>query len=246
MLNKEFRDTLKRLGECFFILVGVPLGYFWDRIIVKSGWEFWAIFKGVLTALVFLYAAYAGATIFMAEKRDQAFEYLFSLPLSRTRILASKIFPRLGFLVVLYAGLTVLSKSRFFSSIGLVLAFVFLLAVFLSLAVDSVVIGVLGILLLLGLYYCLPPTLSFIAWKLHVIPSLTSVPYLQPQLELLSAVVLLLPFGAAFWKVYNRLDARPMNLQMKPYYLISLPSFLVVISLIMLFYGSYLAMMNKS
>ena len=242
MLNKEFRDTLKRLGECFFILVGVPLGYFWDRVIVKSGWEFWAIFKGVLTALVFLYAAYAGATIFMAEKRDQAFEYLFSLPVSRTRILASKILPRLGCLVVLYAGLTVLSKSRFFSSLGLVLAFIFLLAVFLSLAVDSVVIGVLGILLLLGLYYCLPPTLSFIAWKLHVIPSLTSPPMI---LKLLSAVILLLPFGAAFWKVYNRLDARPMNLQMRPYYLISLPSLLVVISLIMVFFGRYLAMMGK-
>jgi ABC-type transport system involved in multi-copper enzyme maturation permease subunit len=243
MLNKEFRDTLKRLGECFFILVGVPLGYFWDRVIVKSGWEFWAIFKGVLVALVFVFAAYAGATIFWAEKRDQAFEYLFSLPVSRTRILASKILPRLGFLVVLYAGLTVLSKSPFFSSVGLMISFIFLLAVFLSLAIDSVVIGLLGILLLLGLYYCMPPTLSFIAWKLHVLPSLTSSLLVM---QLLSAIILLLPFGAAFWKVYGRLDARPMNLQMTPYYLISLPSLLVIISLIMVFMGRYQAMMNKS
>lgn len=109
-----------------------------------------------------------------------------------------------------------------------------------------ILVGVLGILLLLGLYYCMQPTLSFMAWKLHVIPSLTSVHSLQPQLAFLSAVIVLLPFGAAFWKVYSRLDARPINLQMKPYYLISLPSLLVVISLIMLFYGSYLAMMNKS
>ena len=61
-------------------------------------------------------------------------------------------------------------------------------------------------------------------------------------MKFLSAVILLLPFGAAFWKVYGRLDARPMNLQMKPYYLISLPSLLVVISLIMVFF----AMMDKS
>jgi hypothetical protein len=239
MLNKEFRDTLRRLGECFFILVGVPLGYLWDRVIVKFGWDFWTIFKGVLVVLVFVYAAYAGATIFWAEKRDQAFDYLFSLPVSRTRILASKILPRVGCLVVLYAGLTILSKSPFFSSVGLALAFIFLLAVFLSLAIDSVVIGILGVLLLLGLYNFTPPTFSYLAWKLHLIPSPTSS---LPVMQLLSAIILLLPFGAAFWKVYSRLDARPMNLQMKPYYLISLPSLLVVISLIMVFF----AMMEKT
>jgi len=243
MLNKEFRDTLRRLGECLFILIGVPLGYLWDRVIVKFGWDFWAIFKGVLVALVFVFAAYAGATIFWAEKRDQAFEYLFSLPVSRTRILASKILPRLGCLVVLYAGLTVLSKSPSLSLTGLMLAFIFLLAVFLSLAVDSVIIGFLGILLLVGLYNFTPPTFSFVAWKLHLIPSLTDY---STIMKFLSAVILLLPFGAAFWKVFRRLDARPMNLQMKPYYLISLPSLLVVVSLIMVFFGRYLAMMKKT
>jgi ABC-type Na+ efflux pump permease subunit len=242
MLNKEFRDTLKRLGECFFILIGVPLGYLWDRVLVKFGWDLWSIFKGVLVALIFVYAAYAGATIFWAEKKDQAFEYLFSLPVSRTRILASKILPRLGGLLVLYAVLTILSKSPFFSPVGLMLVFIFLVGVFLSLAIDSAVIGLLGILLLLGLYYFTHPTFSFIAWSLHLIPSLTSSLMIMQSL---SALILLLPFGIAFWIVYRRLDAKPLKLQMKPYYLISLPSLLVVISLIMVFFGRYLAMMGK-
>lgn len=242
MLIKEFRDTFKRLGECFFILVGVPLGYLWDRVIVKFGWDFWSIFKGVMVALVFVFAAYAGATIFWAEKKDQAFEYLFSLPVSRTRILAGKILPRLGCLVALYAGLTVLSKSPFFSSVGLMLGFIFLLAVFLSLAIDSVVIGFLGILLLLGLHYFTSPTFSFMAWKLHLIPSLT---HYATIMNFLSAVIILLPFGAAFWQVYRGLDAKPMNLQMKAYYLICLPSLLVIVSLIMVFFGRYIDMMKR-
>jgi ABC-type Na+ efflux pump permease subunit len=242
MLNKEFRDTLKRLGECFFILIGVPLGYLWDRVFVKFGWDLWSILEGVLVALIFVYAAYAGATIFWAEKKEQAFEYLFSLPVSRTRILASKILPRLGCLVVLYAMLTILGKNPFFSPVGLSLAFIFLVGVFLSLAIDSAVIGLLGILLLYGLYYFTHPTFSFIAWNLHLIPSLTSSFMIMRSL---SALILLLPFGIAFWIVYRRLDARPLNLQMKPYYLISLPSLLVVISLIMVFFGRYLAIMGK-
>jgi ABC-type Na+ efflux pump permease subunit len=243
MLIKEFRDSLKRLGESLFILIGVPLGYLWDRVVVKFGWDFWSILNAVLVILIFVYAAYAGITIFWAEKRDQAFEYLLSLPVSRTRILASKILPRLGCLVVLYSALTILSKSPFFSPVGLMLAFIFLVGVFISFAIDSVVIGLLGILLLLGLYYFTQPTFSFIAWNLHLIPSLTSS---LTIIRLLSALILLLPFGIAFWKVYSRLDAKPLNLQMKPYYLISLPSFLAFISLIMMFFGKYLAMLKKN
>jgi ABC-type Na+ efflux pump permease subunit len=243
MLNKEFRDTLKRLGECFFILIGVPLGYLWDRVVVIFGWDFWSIFKGVLVAFIFVFAAYSGATIFLAEKKDRAFEYLFSLPVSRTRILATKLLPRLGCLLLLYAVLTMLSKSPFFSPVGLMLAFIFSVGVFLSFAIDSVVIGLLGILLLSGLYYFTQPTFSFIAWNLHLIPSLnSSLMIIRP----LSAIILLLPFGIAFWKVYGHLDAKPLNLQMKPYYLISLPSLLVLISLIMMFYGKYFAILRKN
>jgi ABC-type Na+ efflux pump permease subunit len=243
MLNKEFRDTLKRLGECLFILIGVPLGYLWDRVVVRFGWDFWSIFKGVLVAFIFVYAAYSGATIFLAEKKDRAFEYLFSLPVSRTRILATKLLPRLGCLLLLYAVLTILSKSPFFSSVLLMLAFIFSVGVFLSFAIDSVVIGLLGIVLLSGLYYFMMPTFSFIAWKLHLIPFLTSSLMIMKSL---SAIILLLPFGIAFWQVYSRLDAKPLNLQMKRYYLVSLPSLLVLISLIMMFYGKYIAMLQKN
>jgi ABC-type transport system involved in multi-copper enzyme maturation permease subunit len=243
MLNKEFRDTLKRLGECFFILIGVPLGYLWDRIVVRFRWDFWSIFNAVFVAFIFVYAAYSGATIFLAEKKDRAFEYLFSLPVSRTRILATKLLPRLGSLLVLYAVLTILSKRSFFSSVGLMLAFIFSVGVFLSLAIDSVVIGLLGILLLSGLYYFMLPTFSFMAWKLHLIPSLISS---RMIILPLCVIILLLPFGIAFWQVYSHLDSRPLNLQMKRYYLISLPSLLVLISLIMMFYGKYVAMLQRN
>jgi len=242
MLRKETSDALKRLGECFFILIGVPLGYLWDRLIVKFGWDFMSIMQGVLIALVFVYAAYAGATIFWGEKKDQAFEYLFSLPVSRNRILACKILPRLGCLAVLYTGLAILTKAPFFSLVGLMLLFIFFISAFLSLVIESVVVGLLGILLLVGLYFFTHPTLSFIAWKLHLIPSLTSSGAI---IQLLSALILLLPFGVAFWVVVQRLDARPLNLQLKRYYFISLPSFLMILLMIMMFYGDFLATMRK-
>jgi ABC-type Na+ efflux pump permease subunit len=242
MLRKESRDALKRFVECLFILIGVPLAYLWDRFVVKFGWDFLSLFRGVLAALVFIFAAYAGATIFWGEKKDQAFEYLLSLPVSRARIIASKILPRFGLLVGLYAVLAILTQTPFLSLSGIMLAFIFFISVFLSLIIESVVVGLLGILLLFGLYYFSLHTFSFIAWKLHLISSLASSGLL---IQLLSAIILLLPFGAAFLVSVHRLDAKPLSLQVKPYYLISLPALLVILFLIMMFYGDFLASVRR-
>jgi hypothetical protein len=143
---------------------------------------------------------------------------------------------------VLYFGLAILTKAPFFSVAGLIVLFIFFISAFLSLVIESVVLGLLGILLLVGLYFFTHPTFSFIAWKLHLIPSLTSSGTI---IRLLSALILLLPFGVASWVVVHRLDARPLSLQLKPYYFISLPSFLIILLTIMMFYGDFLATMRK-
>jgi hypothetical protein len=122
------------------------------------------------------------------------------------------------------------------------LAFIFLISLFLSLAIESVVVGLLGILILSGLHSLTWPTFAFIAWKLGLISSLTSSAMI---ILLVSALILLCPFGIAFWIVVQRLDAKPLKLQLRPYYLISLPSLLVIISIIMKFYGDYLTMSRK-
>jgi len=242
MLNKEFLDTLKRLAECCFILIAIPLSYVGDRFFVKYGWKFSDIFTGVYVAIVFVYAAYSGVTIFQAEKKDRAFEYVLSIPVSKLKILKSKILPRILSLTFLYLLLIILTDNRSTSIYeGLFIYYIFFISLFLSFTIDSVIIGFLGISLLFGLYFFSAQSISYIAWKIHLIPSIYSGRLLT---QIISALLLLTPFGIAFWKIYKNLDAKPLKLQLKPYYTISLPSLLIFLILILKFYRDYLMQMR--
>jgi hypothetical protein len=52
--------------------------------------------------------------------------------------------------------------------------------------------------------------------------------------QLVSAAVLLVPFGIAFWLTFKKMDVRPIKLQMRTYYSITLPTLFVLFSLIVL------------
>jgi ABC-type transport system involved in multi-copper enzyme maturation permease subunit len=237
MLRKEFRDALHRLLECLVLLVAVPLGYFWDRAIVHYGWRFADIVPAVFTATIFLFAVYAGISLFSSEKKDRALEYLLSLPVSRSKIVLAKIIPRLSILVGLWGGFAFLAGQDWNWITLVFLLFLFFVAASLSIAIDSAVIGVIGVLLLFAAFDLSSSTLTFIAWKLSLISSIHMV-----WIGWTAAGVLILgPFAAAFLLVIRNLQAMPLRLQMRPYYRLALPSFLAVIFLILKFFGAYLA-----
>lgn len=237
MLRKEFRDALRRLAECMVLLVAVPLGYIWDRAIVHFGWHFADIWSAVFAVTVFVFAAYAGASLFFSEKKDRALEYLLSLPVSRSKIVLAKIGPRLAILVGLWCAFSLFAGRAWNLGLIVLLLFLFFVAASLSIAIDSVVIGFLGVFLLFATFYLSASTLTFIAWKLGLISSISSV-----WIGWIAAGVLILgPFAAAFLLVIRNLQAMPLRLQMRPYYRLALPSFPVVIFLILKFFGAYLA-----
>lgn len=241
MLRKEFRDALRRLAECLVLLVAVPLGYIWDRAIVHYGWRFGEIWAAVFAVTVFLFAAYAGASLFFSEKKDRALEYLLSLPVSRSKIVLAKIGPRLAILGGLWGALVLFRGWAWEWSLLVLLLFLFFVAASLSISIDSVVIGVMGVVILFVTFSFSSPTLTFIAWKLGLVASLSSM-----WIGWIAAGVLILgPFASAFLLVIRNLQAMPLRLQMRPYYRLALPSFLVVVFLILKFFGYYLAAMKR-
>jgi ABC-type Na+ efflux pump permease subunit len=241
MLRKEVHDALHRLAECLILLVAVPLGYIWDRAIVHYGWSFADIVPAVFTATIFLFAVYAGVSLFSSEKKDRALEYLLSLPVSRSKIIGAKIVPRLAILVGLWGGFSLLAVKDGYGILLVFLLFLFFVSASLSIAVDSPVIGVIGVLLLFASFDLSSSTLKFVAWKLGLISSIHNVWFGW----IAAGVLILGPFAAAFLLVIRNLQAMPLRLQMRPYYRLALPSFLVVIFLILKFFGAYLAAMGR-
>jgi ABC-type transport system involved in cytochrome c biogenesis permease component len=161
MLKKEFLDASGKFLECIVILVALPLAFVLNKLVFHDNWDFHLIFKVFYIITAILYAAYSGSTFFQSERRDHAFEYLFSLPLPRWKIALYKIVPRLVLLILL------ISVAPFFSLFentiiaGFNLITLFFISVFLSIAVSSAFIGILGSGTLYLLYYALYRTISY-------------------------------------------------------------------------------------
>lgn len=236
MLKKEVWDAVNRELECLILLGIVPLAFIWDRFIMKFNWGFRDIFHGVFITTVAIYAVYAGATIFQSEKKDRAFEYLFSLPVSRIKILMTKILPRLVILIFLVIVL-VLFFDLDVSTSGIMFPLIFLISCFLSIGVNSIIVNLIGVIMLLYVQYSIWQILMNYSF-LHGLESRSD--WLIPGFQLIAAALLLIPMATAFWLTFKRMDVKPMKLQMRTYYAIVLPTLVILITFVSLMFKKYL------
>ncbi len=233
MLKKEFFDSFKKLMECMILLLGIPLGVVFDKLIIHYGWKLSEIFNFVFLATIIAYPLAAGLTIFQSERKDRAFEYMLSLPLLRFKIIVYKIAPRFFFLLLL------IIASNFFSIFdniwinGFNLIVVFFISSFLSISINSFVIGVIGVSFFYFGYYQASRIihLIFIGWD-----PLKYNPFSTGALlfDLLTAALLLIPMGTAFWITFKKFDVKPLKWQLKSYLYIVVPTVIVFYTFITL------------
>lgn len=246
MLKKETRDTARRLVECLSILLIIPIVYATEKFIIRMGVNFREIAEFIVIAALVIFAVYAGATVFLAEKRDRAFEYLFSLPLARRRILGNKLAPRLAAVLALALLMPPLLGAESASYLGVSLFVLFFLALFLSIPVNSVILGFLGV----GMLYYLCSLagrmlyhLMIQLWRQNISPYNPKEHYSS---MILAALLLLFPLGIAFWKTFKNLDLKPIPRQLKPYLTFALPAAAVMITLVVLYYNVYMRWLLNS
>jgi len=232
MLKKECLEAIKKLLESLLILIVIPLAIVWDKLVAHNGWPYADIFKGGYIATLVIYAVYAGATIFLPERRDRAFEYLFSLPLTRSQIVMAKVLPRFVILVILFLLSAVFIGHGVLAS-GIIFILLFFGAASLSIAVNSIILNLVGVSFLFAAFQPCFNVLSYLLSKLGLkFPSVLAFIFAQ----LCSALLLLIPLWLAFWLTFKKLDVKPIRLQMKTYYSILLPSLAGLAAFILLFY----------
>jgi len=231
MLRKEIRDGLKGFIESLVGLFIIFFVYIGEKLFERTGLDSKSLVQTGFVITLVIYAVYAGATVFQAERKDRAFEYLFSFPLARRKILMMKLAPRLGLILVLAGAATIIAGRGLLEKSGITVLVLFFSSLFLSIGVFSIVINLFGV----GVRYLVifegQLVFAFLLSKLGV--NLAGyLGTLVPQLA--SAIALLVPFGIAFWLTFRRMDVRPIKLQMKTYYFIILPTLVVLTSLIVL------------
>jgi ABC-type transport system involved in multi-copper enzyme maturation permease subunit len=231
MLKKEFRDALKRFVESLAILFIIPLLYIVDKLVTKAGLDFASYRDPGFVITLVIYAVYAGGTVFQSERKDRAFEYLFSLPLTRREIILSKILPRLGLLLILGGVATIVVGRGFLHEAGIIVFVIFFSSLFLSIGVLSIVINLFGVMIMYLVFSQGGHVFGYLLFGGN------SASYLGPVVaQFFSAAVLLVPFGIAFWLTFKKMDVRPLKLQMRTYYSIILPTIFVLTLLIVFFF----------
>ena len=226
MLRKEIRDALKRFVESLVALILIPFVYAWDKLITKAGLDYKSLLQTGFVVTLLIFSVYAGATVFQSERKDRAFEYLFSLPLSRTEIILAKVLPRLGFLILLAGAATLVVGRELLQEAGIIFLLLFFSSIFLSIGVFSVILNLFGVGLIYLIYFQGQLIVSSFLLKLGLSSHGLWVA------SVISAAVLLIPFGIAFWLTFMKIDVRPIKLQLRTYYAIVLPTLIILVSLI--------------
>lgn len=236
MLRKEIGDALRKLVESLVFLVIIPFMYIVDKLVWKWGLDYRSLIDTGFVITLLIYAVYAGGTVFQSERKDRAFEYLFSLPLTRRKIILAKILPRLGILTLLGAAATIVVGRGLLVEAGITVLVLFFSSLFLSIAVFSIAINIFGVGLIYLMFFQGGRVVGRFLFK---IGGSSYLKWLVTQS--VPAAVLLIPLGIAFWLTFKKMDARPLKLQMKTYYSITLPALFVLALLIALFSRSSMA-----
>jgi ABC-type Na+ efflux pump permease subunit len=237
VFKKEIKDTIVIFAQTLLILFVIPIVLMMDWQISHSQWELSNIFHFVFMSQVIIFAAYSGVSIFQKEKSDRALEYMFSLPMSRWEILFAKIIPRFTLLVtmVLVGGVFGVWEQFIADLINIILVFV--LAVCISLAVESMINAIIGVMFLNIIIYYASLILSFVMVKYHLFGLDIPLGWLS---QLLATFLLVVPMVVAFTKTLKAFDFKPLKWQGKSYLLIALPSVIVLMVFILNFLKRYL------
>jgi ABC-type transport system involved in multi-copper enzyme maturation permease subunit len=237
VLKKEFRDAFKIMLQSLAILLLTPAAAVLKWNLSTGQWEFSGLGKPFFITAVVIFAAYSGITIFRAEKKDRAFEYLFSLPVSRWKVLAMKVLPRLAILIVMMAAGGIMGIFTDLPADMISVCILFLTAICVSLAGDSLFSNFIAVFLLNYVLYYTSLVLGFVTMKYQLFGSAKPLFWLS---QLLPAALLLIPMAAAFILTYKNFDAKPLKWQIKPYLYLGVPTVLALASFILVFLKGYL------
>lgn len=232
MLRKEGRDALKRFIESLVALLIIPFIYIGDKLVTKAGLDYASLIQTGFFITLVIYAVYAGATVFQSERKDRAFEYLFSLPLTRRKIILAKVLPRLGLLLFLGGVATIVIGRGLQVEAGIAFLVLFFSSLFLSIGVFSIVINLFGVGLMYIIFFQGGLVFASLLPKLGVNFTGRHGPL---SAQLVSGAMLLVPFGIAFWLTFKKMDVRPLKLQMRTYYFVILPTLFVLVAFIVYF-----------
>ncbi len=240
MLKKEFKDVLK---QTLILIISVfaliyPI-YLIASIFTKHIFVFSEYFQMFYQLFIFFFSFFLGISMFSKEGRNNGFEYLLTLPYSRTKLLIQKITPRFIMLVILYLGYLLMLALR--STDPFLFAPVSFISLYFSLFFISTSLSVLRgnfvgnsiITFLLFLLFLF--STNFVAWlvtikyfgraesfKLRTFVGFETFPFSSFSIFLL-ALLISIPFMVSLFYGFKKYDIRSSGRYLKRFFFLLVP-----------------------
>ena len=101
MLRKEIKDTVRVLTYGFLVaLVGLIVTYIIADFTTDHGFTFNELLCTTIEIILLIVVLLLASGTFAEEKRENSFEYLLSLKLTRMQILMNKVLPRFAAVLI--------------------------------------------------------------------------------------------------------------------------------------------------
>ena len=242
MLKKEINEIVKQT----MFLIGVLFVYltimYTIEVVTGGDSDFFKYFQIFYQIYIFVFSFFLGLSLFSYEIRNGGFEYLLTLPVTRTKLLLTKILPRLVMLIILYLGYLVLlglSTTKPFVIPPELFNSLYFSLFFISTAF-SVMRGnfVANSLLTMFMFTLFILAANFVVWfaitkhfggesfKMSLFVMEGNFPFHSSTIYILSTL-LALPFIASLFYGFKRYDIRTSGRYIKRFVVMFIPLFII-------------------
>ncbi|MBN2135798.1 MAG: ABC-2 transporter permease [Acidobacteria bacterium] len=101
MFKKEFISLRKKTISILSFMFLVPLFYIFDLLFIGTGMNYMHLIAYEFVVLIFWISLVYTYTFYQQEEEDKAWEYLLTLPVTKSRIFWMKMLPRLVIITIL-------------------------------------------------------------------------------------------------------------------------------------------------
>ncbi|MCI0471471.1 MAG: ABC transporter permease [Candidatus Aminicenantes bacterium] len=248
MLKKEVNEILKQSLYFVIFVVCLPWLLWIGMRVFGTPVSYWQVLFPVFQGGLMIFGLISGVALFTAERKQNGMEYLMTLPISRFKLLAIKILPRLAALIVLAAVYWLTTKIfdaalentriLFVLPTGLLFFMVFALF-FTAVSLSAVHPGFLISSLLSTVVFCIYITAIYLLLRVEIIDLVTGYPEFSPA-TFVAVCLLALPLPLLFSFIFSfkKFDASPGKSYNRSFLKFFIPSLIIGLVLSSIYFYS--------
>ncbi len=248
MLKKEVNEILKQSLYFVIFVVCLPWILSIGMRVFGTPVSYWDVLFPVFQVGLLIFGLILGVALFTAERKQDGMEYLLTLPISRFKLLAIKILPRLAVLIV-FSVLYLLATKIFDAALentrilfvlpsGMLFFMVFSLFI-IAVSLSAAHPGFLFSSLLTLVVFCIYIAAIFIFLRVSLIEMIMGNPEFSPPVFGAACLLVLpLPLLFSFIFSFKKFDASPGKTFNKGFLKFLIPSLIIGLALSFIYFYS--------